>query len=84
MPYNARPVSYTHRGLVAFFNPGNVCEPEMLSGARYDCKVCLLYTSQVLQARNSFETGRMALNSLIGMPLESETEVQAVSYTHLV
>ena len=31
---------------------------------------------QVLQARNSFETGRMALNSLIGMPLESETEVQ--------
>ena len=25
---------------------------------------------QVLQARNSFETGRMALNSLIGMPLE--------------
>ena len=31
---------------------------------------------QVLQARNSFETGRMALNSLIGMPLESKTEVQ--------
>lgn len=31
---------------------------------------------QVLQAQNNFETGRMALNSLIGMKLEAETKVE--------
>ena len=31
---------------------------------------------QVLQAQNNFETGRMALNSLIGVKLEAETKVE--------
>lgn len=31
---------------------------------------------QVLQAQSNFETGRMALNSLIGVEFQSETEVQ--------
>lgn len=33
---------------------------------------------QMLQVRNNFETGRMALNSLIGEKLEAETEVDKV------
>lgn len=32
---------------------------------------------QLLQAKNQFETGRMALNSMIGTKLESQTEVDA-------
>lgn len=33
---------------------------------------------QLLQAQNNFATGRMALNSLIGVELESPTEVESV------
>lgn len=31
---------------------------------------------QLLQAKNNFETGRMALNSIIGVELQSETEIE--------
>lgn len=33
---------------------------------------------QLLQARNNFETGRMAFNSLIGLELEAPTEIEPV------
>ena len=42
------------RGLVAFFNPGNVREPEMLSGARYDCKVA--YVVQRIEISGGLDT----------------------------
>lgn len=33
---------------------------------------------QLLQAKNDFETGRMALNSIIGVKLQEETEIESV------
>lgn len=32
---------------------------------------------RLLQAQSNFETGRMAFNSLIGIPLQTATEIEA-------